>query len=30
MLDGPDGLELVDDPPARALDRAFEAVGVEG
>jgi len=30
VLDGPDGLEVVDDPPAPALERAFVAVGVEG
>ena len=30
VLDGPDGLELVDDPPAPALQRALNAVGVEG
>jgi 3-dehydroquinate synthase len=30
VLDGPHGLELVEDPPAPALQRAFEAVGVEG
>jgi 5-deoxy-5-amino-3-dehydroquinate synthase len=29
VLDGPDGLELVDDPPAPAVQRAFDAVGVE-
>jgi len=27
VLPGPNGLELVDDPPARALDAAFSAVG---
>jgi 5-deoxy-5-amino-3-dehydroquinate synthase len=30
VLPGPDGLERVDDPPAEALKRAFETVGVEG
>lgn len=30
VLPGPSGFERVDDPPAAALDRAFEAVGVEG
>jgi 5-deoxy-5-amino-3-dehydroquinate synthase len=30
VLAGPDGLELVDDPPAPALRRALNAVGVEG
>jgi 5-deoxy-5-amino-3-dehydroquinate synthase len=30
VLEGRDGLEIVDDPPAPALQRAFEAVGVEG
>jgi 5-deoxy-5-amino-3-dehydroquinate synthase len=30
VLDGPHGLERVDDPPVPALERAFEAVGVEG
>jgi 5-deoxy-5-amino-3-dehydroquinate synthase len=30
VLDGPRGLERVDDPPAPALHRAFEAVGVKG
>jgi 5-deoxy-5-amino-3-dehydroquinate synthase len=30
VLDGPHGLVVVDDPPAPALQRAFEAVGVEG
>jgi 3-dehydroquinate synthase len=30
VLDGPHGLEVVDDPPAPALQRAFAAVGVEG
>ena len=30
VLDGPRGLERIDDPPAPALHRAFEAVGVEG
>ena len=30
VLPGPIGLERVDDPPASALERAFEAVGVEG
>jgi len=30
VLPGPIGLERVDDPPATALDRAFEAVRVEG
>jgi 5-deoxy-5-amino-3-dehydroquinate synthase len=30
VLDGPDGLELVDNPPAPALQRALNAVGVEG
>ncbi len=30
VLPGPNGLERVDDPPAAALQRAFEAVGVEG
>lgn len=30
VLDGPHGLERVDDPPAPALHRAFEAVGVGG
>jgi 5-deoxy-5-amino-3-dehydroquinate synthase len=30
VLLGPDGLERVDDPPAAALKRAFETVGVEG
>jgi hypothetical protein len=28
VLPGPDGLERVEDPPARALDHAFRAVGV--
>jgi 3-dehydroquinate synthase len=30
VLPGPTGLERVDDPPRAALERAFEAVGVEG
>jgi 5-deoxy-5-amino-3-dehydroquinate synthase len=30
VLDGPRGLERVDDPPAPALHRAFEAMGVTG
>jgi len=30
VLPGPNGIERVDDPPAAALERAFEAVGVEG
>ena len=30
MLPGPDGVTLVDDPPAAALAHAFAAVGVEG
>ncbi len=30
VLDGPRGLERIDDPPAPALHHAFEAVGVEG
>jgi 5-deoxy-5-amino-3-dehydroquinate synthase len=30
VLLGPNGLERVDDPPAAALKRAFETVGVEG
>jgi 5-deoxy-5-amino-3-dehydroquinate synthase len=30
VLPGPNGIERVDDPPAPALERAFEAVGVEG
>jgi 3-dehydroquinate synthase len=30
VLPGPDGLELVDDPPRALLDRAFGAVGVTG
>ena len=30
VLLGPTGLERVDDPPPAVLDRAFEAVGVEG
>jgi 5-deoxy-5-amino-3-dehydroquinate synthase len=30
VLPGANGLERVDDPPAAALGRAFEAVGVEG
>jgi 3-dehydroquinate synthetase len=30
VLPGSSGLERVDDPPADALQRAFEAVGVEG
>jgi 5-deoxy-5-amino-3-dehydroquinate synthase len=30
VLPGPNGIERVDDPPASALERAFEAVGVEG
>jgi 3-dehydroquinate synthase len=30
VLPGPNGLERVDDPPATALEHAFEAVGVEG
>jgi 3-dehydroquinate synthase len=30
VLPGPNGLERVDDPPAPALQRAFQAVGVEG
>jgi 5-deoxy-5-amino-3-dehydroquinate synthase len=30
VLPGPGGLERVDDPPAAALERAFDAVGVEG
>jgi 5-deoxy-5-amino-3-dehydroquinate synthase len=30
VLQGPSGIERVDDPPAPALERAFEAVGVEG
>jgi 3-dehydroquinate synthetase len=29
VLPGPDGLERVEDPPERALDHAFRAVGVE-
>jgi hypothetical protein len=28
VLPGPDGLERVEDPPERALDHAFRAVGV--
>ena len=28
VLDGPDGLERVDDPPAYAVERALAAVGV--
>jgi 3-dehydroquinate synthetase len=30
VLPGPDGLELVDDPPRAVLERAFGAVGVTG
>jgi 5-deoxy-5-amino-3-dehydroquinate synthase len=30
VLPGPTGIEHVDDPPAAALQRAFQAVGVEG
>jgi 3-dehydroquinate synthase len=30
VLPGPDGLELVDDPPRATLERAFGAVGVTG
>jgi 3-dehydroquinate synthase len=30
VLPGPDGIERVDDPPATALERALESVGVEG
>jgi 5-deoxy-5-amino-3-dehydroquinate synthase len=30
VLSGPNGIERVDDPPAAALERALETVGVEG
>jgi 3-dehydroquinate synthetase len=30
VLPGPNGIERVDDPPAAALERALESVGVEG
>jgi hypothetical protein len=30
VLLGPDGIEQVDDPPAPALERALEAVGIKG
>jgi len=30
VLPGPSGFERVDDPPAAALERALESVGVEG
>ena len=30
VLPGPHGLELVDDPPPVALERAWRAVGVRG
>jgi hypothetical protein len=30
VLSGPNGIERVDDPPAAAIERALETVGVEG
>jgi hypothetical protein len=30
VLPGPDGLELVEDPPPGAIESALRAVGVEG